>query len=309
MKIVFLDAGTLGSDVDLSPISQLGQLVLYQETSKDQVVERSQGAQVLIVNKVVINERVLKPLTPTLKLVCVSATGTNNIDHGAAERYGVIVKNAKDYSTESVAQVTFASLLSLVNRIPFFDNAVKDGRYSNNPHFAYLQSSFHELKGQQFGIIGMGNIGKRVAQLATAFGCKVRYFSTSGTNHSKEYEALSLEELLKQSDFVSIHAPLNERTDNLLTLKELSLMKSSAIIINMGRGGIVNEADLAEALNNEIIGGAVVDVFKREPIAKDHPFLALKYPDRVIFTPHIGWASCQARATLVNKIAENISSL
>ncbi|MFA5713787.1 MAG: D-2-hydroxyacid dehydrogenase [Bacteroidales bacterium] len=307
MKIVFLDAATLGGDADLSPISGLGELILYNETHKDQVVDRSMGADVLIVNKIVINERILKPLSPTLKLICVSATGTNNIDHNAADRYGVAVRNAKDYSTESVAQVTFASLLSLINHIPIFDSAVKSGAYSRSPHFSFHQVSFGELKGQTFGIIGMGNIGRRVAQIAKVFGCHIYYYSTSVTNHCKEYEALTLQQLLATCDIISIHAPLNDRTKNLLTLNELTLMKRSAILINMGRGGIVNEADLAQALNNGVLAGAVVDVYEREPVRDDHPLLHLKEPNKIVTTPHIGWASRQARKSLIEKIAENIS--
>lgn len=305
MKIVFLDASTLGGDADFSPLESLGKLVLYQLTSKEEVASRIYDADVIIVNKVKIGEAEMKS-APNLKLICVAATGTNNIDHNYASKAGVLVKNVSNYSTESVAQVTFATLLSMFNHIYYFDNVVKSGDYSNSPHFTHMGRSFSELKGKNFGIIGMGNIGKRVASIASAFGANVSYFSTSGWAHCKEYPSVTLSELLAKSDVLSIHSPLNDKTHNLITIKELKEMKPTSILINMGRGGIVNEKDLASAINYGLISGAITDVYEEEPIKKDHPYFSIKDKSKIILTPHIGWTSAEARKCLIEKLAENI---
>ena len=306
MKIVFLDAATLGSDADFKEIEQYGSLILYPSTDRDDIVERVGDAEVLIVNKVVVGKEEIDRL-PALRLICVAATGVNNIDVAYATERGITVKNAVGYSTESVVQITFGSLLSLINNSGYFDNVVKCGEYSAGDSFTDMRKSFFELNGKRFGIIGMGTIGKRVAEVATAFGAKVCYYSTSGVAHCGDYPSVSMEEMLRVCDIISVHAPLNEKTNNLITIKELRMAKPNSIFVNMGRGGIINEADLAEALNNDIIGGAVIDVYSKEPLPADHPYMLLNNPDKVILTPHIGWASVEARARLITIIAENIA--
>lgn len=308
MKIVFLDAATLGNDIDLSPIEKLGVLTSYDNSLKDQVKSRIKDADVVIVNKINLGAEEFEA-APNLKLVCVAATGTNNIDMASANKAGIKVMNVVDYSTESVAQVTFASLLSLICSIGYYDNVVKSGAYSQSQFFTDSGRSFQELKGKCFGIVGMGNIGKRVASIASSFGCKVYYYSTNGIAHCKDYPSVSLEELLQKSDVISIHSPLNEKTKNLISLKEMKEMKTSAVLINMGRGGIVNESDLVQSLNFGLIAGAVIDVYEDEPIKSDHPYMKIKDKEKVILTPHIGWASIEARKVLVDKLAENIKSV
>lgn len=306
-KIVFLDADTVGNDVSLEPISKLGNLVTYPYTSPADVFERIKDCEVLIVNKVVIGKEQIDA-APELKLICVAATGTNNIDIPYATTKGIPVKNAIGYSTESVVQVTFALVLTLVGQMPYFNNAVNSKQYSNGNSFTDVTKCFWELKGKKYGIIGLGNIGSRVAEIATAFGMEVVYYSTSGNPHSDKYKALSLEQLMSECDIISIHAPLNERTNNLITYDKLKLMKPTAFIINMGRGGIINEDELVKALNDNIIAGAGVDVFTKEPIPLTSPYLQISDKSKIALSPHIGWASKEARICLVGKIAENIAS-
>lgn len=307
MKIVFLDAETLGNDVSLSPVSSLGEYVSYPSTTPGQTIERCKGFDVVITNKVYIGKAEMDAL-PDLKLICVAATGTNNVDMAYAAEKGIPVKNAVNYSTESVAQVTFTFILNLIGKPGFFDSYVKSGAYSTSGCFTNARVPFFELSGKRMGIIGMGNIGSRVAQIAEAFGMKVSYFPTSGIAHCDKYPALSLERLLSESDIVSVHCPLNERTRGLIGYGNLKLMKREGIIINMGRGGIIDEADLARALDEGIIAGAAADVFTREPMPADHPFLTMAHPEKIMLTPHIGWASREARECLIRKIAENITN-
>lgn len=307
-KIVFLDADTLGNDISLDPISRLGEFVKYPYTKSEEVFSRIADCNVIITNKVIIGKEQIDA-AKNLKLICVAATGTNNVDIPYATSKGIPVKNAVGYSTESVVQVTFSILLSLVGQLPYFDNAVKSGNYSRGCSFTDVSKVFWELKGKKMGIIGLGNIGSKVAAIAKAFGMEVRYYATSGIAHSNEYEAVELKTLMSESDVISIHAPLNERTNNLVDYNMLKLMKSSAYIINMGRGGIVNEADLVRALNENLIAGAGVDVYTKEPIPMDSPYLALKDNSKIVLTPHIGWASKEARICLVEKIAANIATL
>lgn len=307
MNIVFLDASTIGSDISLEPISRHGNLTAYDTTDATQVFERIKDAEVIITNKVVINRSVIDA-APSVRLICEAATGVNNIDVAYAESKGIKVRNVAGYSTECVAQVTFMHILNLVGRGPFFDRFVHDGSYSRCGIFTEVGHPFRELHTMKLGIIGMGAIGQRVASIATAFGMNVSYFSTSGTSHCRDYPSLPLEQLLRESDVISVHAPLNEKTLNLISYSGLSQMKKNAYIINMGRGGIINEADLVRALNDGIISGAATDVHTREPLPADHPFLKdLRNPSSLILSPHIGWAGNYSRRLLVERIGENIA--
>ena len=304
-KIVFLDSETIGDDISLEPISSLGEFVNYPCSTPQEALERIRDCNVLITNKVYIGKEQIDA-AKRLELICVAATGTNNVDIPYAAQKGIPVKNAVGYSTESVVQITFTMLLSLVARLSYFDNAVKSGKYSAGRSFTDVSKVFWELKGKKMGIIGLGNIGSRVAAIAKVFGMDVRYFATSGVAHSKEYEAVELERLMAESDVVSIHAPLNERTDSLVGYEQLKSMKRSAYILNMGRGGIIKEEDLVRALNEGLIAGAGIDVYTKEPLLKESPYFKIKDMSKVILTPHIGWASIEARKCLVEKVAENI---
>lgn len=304
MKIVFLDAATMG-DVSFEPISRLGEFVAYDRSTPLEAMERVADCDVLIINKVLVTPELIDA-APSLKLICESATGVNNIDLEYAASKGIPVRNAVGYSTTSVAQSTFMQILSLFGEGPYYDECVKSGRYSAMDIFTDPSVSWSELEGKTIGIIGMGNIGTRVARIAEVFGMNVCYFSTSGTGHCKEYPCLSLEQLLKVSDVVSIHAPLNERTNGLIGSSELVLMKPTAVLVNMGRGGIVDENALAEAIDSSVIAGAALDVFVKEPLPADNPLLHVKHPERLRLAPHAAWASVEARERLVAQIAANI---
>ena len=304
MKIVFLDAATMG-DVSFEPFMEFGEFVSYGTSTPEEARERVKDADVLMINKVVVNKELIDS-APSLKLVCVAATGVNNIDVEYAASKGIPVRNVAGYSTDSVAQTTFMHILSLAGGAPYFDESVKSGSYSRSGMFTDPKWNWWELAGKTIGIVGMGNIGKKVARIAEAFGMDVCYFSTSGTAHCKDYPCVSLEELLRRSDVVSVHAPLNERTLNLLGAREFAMMKPTAFVVNMGRGAIIVEADLAEAVDNGVIAGAGIDVFVQEPIPEDHTYMKMKHPERMRLTPHIAWASVEARERLVGMMADNV---
>lgn len=305
MKMVFLDAATMG-DVSFAPLEQLGSLVCYDSSTPQEALERVSDCDVLIVNKVRVTPELIDA-AHDLKLICETATGVNNIDIEYAAKKGIPVRNVAGYSTPTVAQATFMHILSLVGNAPYFDDAVKSGRYSASGMFTDVSVNWWELAGKTIGIIGMGNIGRKVARIAEAFGMNVCYFSTSGTSHCKDYPSLPLEQLLAQSDIVSVHAPLNERTDALIGEKELAMMKSSAYIVNMGRGGIVVEEALVKAVDEGVIAGAALDVFSVEPLPEDSCYLKARHPERFRFAPHVAWASEEARARLLGMVAENIA--
>ena len=306
LKIVFLDAATMG-DVSFEPISRLGELVCYDSSTPDEALERVKDCDVLIINKVLVTPSLIDA-AENLKLICESATGVNNIDLDYATEKGIPVKNAVGYSTDSVVQATFMHILSLVGKAPYYDNCVKSGKYSQLGMFTDVSVNWWELKGKKMGIVGLGNIGKRVAKIADAFGMQVSYYSTSGTSHSQDYPSVPLEQLLRESDIVSVHAPLNEKTVGLIGKDQLQMMKPSAYLINMGRGGIVVEQDLADAVDAGVISGAGLDVFAKEPLPSDNCFLTMSHLERMSLAPHVAWASNEARERLVGMIAENIAS-
>ena len=304
MKIVYLDEGSVG-DACLDGLRSLGEYTGYHNSTREESLERVRDCEVLIINKVAV-DAVLMDRAPKLRLVCVSATGTDNIDLDAAAARGIIVRNVAGYSTESVVQATFTHLLSLLGRSAYFDAYVKDGRYSEGGLFTNSLMPFTELAGKAMGIVGMGTIGSRVAQVACAFGMDVAYYSTSGTSHCTAYPSLPLGELLRRSDVVSIHAPLNSRTGGLIGEAELAMMKPGAVLLNLGRGGIVDEETLAAALDAGTIAGAALDVYSREPLPSDSPLLHLLHPERISLSPHRAWASRESLSRLLSAVEENI---
>lgn len=297
MKIVFLDALTLG-DVDLEQFKTLGDVEIYQTTSKEETLNRVKDADIVVTNKVVIDREIMD--NSNIKFIQIAATGMNNVDLEYAKEKGVVVKNVAGYSTNAVIQHTFALVLTLINKICYF-NEYSRKEYPNSKIFTHIQNWF-EIKGKRWGIIGLGEIGRGVANLAKSFGAEVVYFSTSGKNQNSQFKRVELEELLKTSQIISIHAPLNENTKNLLNRNNLPLIQDNSILVNVGRGGIINENDLSKILEekNIFVG---LDVFEKEPINADNPLLK---SEKAVLTPHVAWTSIEAREKLINSIYENI---
>jgi glycerate dehydrogenase len=307
MRLVFLDTAMMGGDIDLTPLKAFGELTTYDKTQASEVMERIAQADIVIVNKVKLGKAQIDA-AKHLKLICVAATGMDPIDLVYAAERGIPVKNVAGYSTDSVAQTAFLHFLSVTQHGPYFNQYAHSDAYpaSGVPtHFGGMY--FHELHGKQLGIIGLGAIGRKVASIAQAFGMEVVYYSTSGTDRSGGlYKRLELKELLKTSDLVSIHAPLNDKTRGLIGKEQLGLMKSGAYLFNLGRGAIVDECALADALNQGRLAGAGIDVFSTEPLPEDHCYYKVQDKTKLFLTPHIGWASVEARQRLVAMIAENI---
>lgn len=304
MKIVFLDEYTLGG-TNLDKIKALGNYTGYESTKPEEVIERAQGAEVLIVNKVLIGAKEMDAI-PTLRLICVAATGVNNIDLVAAKERGISVRNAVGYSTHTVAEATLGSILTLQRQVCYYDRYVKSGAYSASGQWVNFDRPTHRLWGKNWGIIGMGNIGREVARLATAFGCNVAYYSTSGATRNEEWPQRPLNELLAWADVISVHCPLNEKTTGLIGAEEIARMKPSALIVNVARGGIVVEKAVAEALDAGQIAGAAFDVYPSEPMPADSPLLHTADPDKLLLSPHNAWSAVESIETLVECIATNI---
>jgi len=307
MKIIMLDSLTVGEDVNLTKFAELGEFVKYDTSTQDEARKRlaSSCADVIIANKVPLDKYTLEE-AHNVKLICLTATGYNNVDLAYAGERGITVTNVAGYSTHSVVQHTFAMLFYILEKLNYYDNYVKSGEYAKCPIFTHFAQSFHELNGMTWGIIGLGTIGREVASAAKAFGCKVIYYSTSGRNANSDYERAEFEELLEASDIVSIHASLNDRTKGLMNYEAFTKMKRSAILVNVGRGPIVVEKDLACALDEELIAGACLDVLDVEPVKEDNPLLAIKNPEKLLITPHIAWATAEARQRLMDEVYENI---
>ena len=306
MKIVLLDALTLG-DSDLSVFETLGEFSSYPLTSNAQRLAHVADNEVIITNKVVIDRAIIEA-NPQLKLICIAATGMNNVDLTAAEEAGVAVKNVAGYSTESVAQSTFAMLLHLLHQSRYYDNYTQSKAWCASPIFTHIEVPFSELKGKRWGIIGYGAIGQRVAEIAQVFGCELCYYSTSGKNSRQAIEQVDLSTLLSSCDIISIHAPLNAQTENLIDEKALQLLKKGAVMLNLGRGGIIDEAAMARALDQQDIYHGT-DVLVVEPMQQEHPYFSVKAQARLLITPHTAWASSEARETLVKEIVKNIESI
>lgn len=305
MKLVFLDKKTIGEDIDFSPFRKLGDVVEYDFTLPEEVPERAADADVLIVNKIPVNEQTIHTASH-LKLVCVTATGTNNLDKAYLDHRGIAWRNVAGYSTDSVAQHTFAMLFYLLEHLRYYDEYVKDRRYLNDTMFTHFARHFHQISGMTWGIIGLGAIGRKVADLAAVFGADVLYYSASGRDPQDGYRQVDLDTLLSQSDIISVHAPLNEYTENLLDSAAFQKMKSGAILLNLGRGPIIDETALADALKNGQIAAAGLDVLSEEPMRASSPLLEILDHDNLLITPHIGWASVEARTRLMQIIAEQI---
>lgn len=305
MKIVFLDAKTIGDDIDLGCLEKLGELEKYPYSTQEEAYERTKEADVVVTNKVEINESSIGG-AEHLKLVCVTATGTNNLDKEYLAKRNIAWRNVAGYSTEMVAQHTFALLFFLLEKLSYYDAYVKTEKYINDTTFTHFANVFHELYGKTWGIIGLGAIGRRVAEIAKLFGCRVMYYSTSGKNNNGDYERVSFEELLTQSDIVSIHAPLDENTKGLMNQNAFERMKQTAILINVGRGPIIDEQALADALNEGKIAAAGLDVLSQEPMSEENPLRFIKDSNKLIITPHIAWASIEARTRLMTLVAKNI---
>lgn len=304
-KIVFLDASSLSDLPAFDRFSEAGDFVTYDYSTPDEVAERCRDAQVIITNKLQITAELIDDL-PDLQLICVAATGTNNVDHDAAEKRGIPVRNVAGYSTDSVAQLTLTAYFTVAMDLLHLNDSVYNGSYSKARDFTMWRHPFFELKGKRFGIIGLGAIGSRVAELAVAYGAEVVYHSISGSDHDVPYARLDLDELLTTSDVVSIHCALSDETRDLLTYAELQRMKPTAYLINMARGGIVTEKDLARAIDAREIAGAAVDTFTTEPLPDDHPYLDVERREHLLLTPHVAWASVEARTRLIDGIIENI---
>ena len=307
MKISILERDSLGIDVDMSVIDQLGEVTVYSATTVENAVEHIGDADIVIANKLPLNAQTLKE-AKNLKFVAQTATGTNNVDFAYTNAHGIKVSNVPSYSTDSVAQHTFALLLYLVEKMRFFDDYVKNGTYSRSNCFSCLDMIYPEIAGKTWGIIGMGAIGQKVAQIATVFGCKVICYSASGRTYDMPYEQVDFDTLLGTSDIVSVHAPLNEHTKGLMNYDAFCKMKKSAYFINVGRGPIVVEEDLARALEEDQIRAAGLDVLCVEPMQMDNPLLKFKDSSKIIITPHVAWATSEARQRCVDVVTENIKA-
>lgn len=307
MKLVFLDRKTIGDDIDISSFKDFGEVVEYNFSSVNEVPDRVADADILVINKIPINEATIGG-AKNLKLVCVTATGTNNLDKDYLESRNIEWRNVAGYSTESVAQHTFSMLFYLLEHMAYYDKYVKDGNYINDTMFTHFDKVFPQISGKTWGIIGLGAIGRKVADIAKIFGAKVIYYSASGSAPQDGYEQVYFDTLLRNSDIVSVHAPLNEYTEGLMDLAAFSKMKNTAIFLNLGRGPIVNEIDLTAALNNNQIAAAGLDVISVEPMSEACPLLQVKDKSKLLITPHIGWASVEARTNLMNIIYGQIKN-
>ncbi len=308
MKIVIADKDSVGTDMDYSIYDELGEVTYYDDkVTEDNAAERLKGANILVINKSQITDKLLDA-APELELICEFATGFDNANIPACDRHGVKVANVVNYSTASVAQHTFAMLFYLMENLRHYDEFVKSGEYANQEHFCCLDIPFDELDGKTYGIVGMGNIGRKVAQIATAYGAHVIFYASSGHSDYTDYEQVSFDELLSRSDVISLHCPLSDRTRDLFDKRAFEKMKKTAILINVARGAVVVEKDLSDALINGEIAAAGLDVLSPEPMAKDSTLLKIQDSGKLIVTPHLAWASTQARTRCLDEVKKNIVS-
>ena len=304
LKLAVLDAATLGGDVDLSVFERFGSVKVYATTAPDEVKTHAEGADVVILNKVKINADTL-PKVGALKLVCIAATGFDNVDIGFCRKNGVAVCNVVGYSTDSVAQLTVAMALYLYNRLPQFTRAVRDGSYTKGGVANILTPVFHELRGKTWGVVGYGNIGRQVGRVAEALGCRVIGFRRHPRGDGETDDLISL---CKASDVISVHLPLSDATRGVIGKSEIEAMKPGVVLINAARGAVTDEAAVADAVLSGKIGGFGCDVYSTEPMPEDHPFYKIRALDNVCLTPHNGWGAYEARVRCIDEMSENISS-
>lgn len=307
MKTVFLDRNTIGFDIDMSIFKDFGEFEEHNSCPPAECKEYIKDADVVIFNKTVMNKDILDS-AQKLKLLCITATGYDNIDVDYCKQRNIAVCNVRGYSTPAVVQHTIAMALYVLEKISYYDDYVKSGKYCASQGFSHFEERYWELEGKTWGIIGLGNIGRGVAKVAEAFGCKVIYYSASGNNNSTDYERVDFDTLLSQSDIISLHCPLTDRTRGLMNLNAFKKMKKSAILINVSRGPVVNEQDLYTALNEDIIGGAGLDVLSKEPMSIENPLCAVKDSKKLIITPHMAWASVEARGRCMQEVYNNIEA-
>jgi len=307
MKTVFLDRNTIGFDIDVSIFKEFGELEEYNSCSREESKEHIKDADAVIFNKTVMNKELLDD-APNIKLLCVTATGYDNIDLDYCRERNIAVCNIKGYSTPAVVQHTFALALYVLEKISYYDNYVKSGEYCKAAGFSNFDERYWELEGKTWGIVGLGNIGKGVAKVAQAFGCKVIYYSASGNNNCEEYERVDFDTLLANSDIISLHCPLSDKTRGLMNLDAFKKMKNSAILINVARGPVVDEQALFTALNEEMIAGAGLDVLSKEPMSTENPLVAIKDSRKLLITPHMAWASVEARSRCMQEVYNNMKA-
>ncbi len=307
MKIVVLERNSVGLDVSVDEIRTLGETVMYPNTTAADVKEKVTDAEIIVANKAPLNEETLKD-APDVKLICEFATGYDNVDLAYCKSRGIKVANVVNYSTDAVAQHTFALCFYVLEKLRHYDEYVKSGAYGAQDRFSNFDIPFTELAGKTWGIVGMGNIGRKTAAIARAFGCRVIFYSASGNSTCTEYERVDFDTLLKEADFLSLHCPLSDRTRNLIDRKALKKMKESAILINVARGPVVNDEDLYEALTKGYIAGAGLDVTGTEPMKDSNPLSRIKDSNKLIITPHLAWASCEARGRCVSETCKNIEA-
>ncbi len=308
MKIVMLERNSAGTDIPVDCFEKLGTVTYYANTvTVEEVRERIQDADIIICNKAPMREETLKD-APNVKLICELATGFDNCDLAYCKSRGIKVTNVVDYSTDMVAQHTFTLALALSQKLAHYDNYVKSGAYSAQDRFSNFDIPFYELTGKTWGIVGMGNIGRRVASLATAFGCKVIFYSITGKSTCKDYPQVDKDTLLAESDFLSLHCPLSDLSRNFIDGKAFGKMKKSAVLINVARGPVVDNVALYEALESGKIAAAGLDVLQKEPLETTNPLSRIKDSNRLIITPHLAWASVEARTRCVEGVFLNIEA-
>lgn len=303
MKIVLLDTATLGYDLDLSPITSLGDAVEYENTAPEQISQRLRGANVAVLNKLKLNASNLSE-AKDLKLICVAATGYDNIDTEYCRAHGIALCNVPGYSTDSVAQITLAMALSLASKLTEYNSFVHSGDYTASGVANKLTPVYHELSSMTWGIVGGGAIGSRVARVAEAMGCKVLVCRRKPDNR---YEQVDIDEICRRSDIISLHVPLTDQTRGMISRERIASMKPGAILINVARGAVTDEQALADAIETGHLGGIGIDVYSKEPFGTDHPFYRLLGRENVCLTPHMAWGSAESRARCVATMAENIT--
>ena len=304
MKLTFLDAATLGADIDLSLFKKFGELKVYNSTTEEEFTDHVSDSDVIIFNKVKVGRHNL-PACPSVKLVCVTAPGFDNIDTVYCRENGIAVCNVVGYSTQNVAQLTLAMVLSLYCKLTEYNRSVTDGTYSNGTSANILTPVYHEIYGKTWGIVGYGNIGAQVGKVAKAMGCRVIVYKRTPIDGE---ECVDIDTLCRESDIISVHTPLNDGTRGLISRERIAAMKKDVILVNVARGAVVDEEALAEAVANGKIGGIGVDVYSKEPFPHDHPYTSVAGRDNVVFTPHMAWGSYEARVRCCEEVSLNIEA-